>query len=83
MAMSFDWIFTSAIESPIIATKKVELEFTIKRLEKTESKVVDGIRLEPRVRLLPENSDFDPIEITENMVFQVWGVVTYTIHRAK
>ena len=61
----------------------IDGEFTIKRLEKIESKVVDGVRLEPRVRLLPENSDFNPIEITENMVFQVWGVVTYTIHRAK
>ena len=61
----------------------VDGDFTIKRLEKVESKVVDGLRLEPKVRLLPENSDFEPIEITENMVFQVWGVVTYTIHPAK
>ncbi len=61
----------------------VDGDFTIKRLEKTDSKFVNGVRIGPKIRLIPENSNFDPIEITENVVFQVWGVVTYTIHKAK
>ncbi len=33
--------------------------------------------------LLPENEEFDPIEVTEAVDFQVWGVVTYAIHKMK
>jgi DNA polymerase V len=36
-----------------------------------------------RIRLLPENSAFAPIEITGNMTFVVWGVVTSVIHRLR
>ena len=32
--------------------------------------------------LMPENSNFSPMKITEEMDFQVWGVVTYIIHKA-
>ena len=32
--------------------------------------------------LMPENSNFSPIKITEEMDFKVWGVVTYIIHKA-
>jgi DNA polymerase V len=46
-------------------------EYTVKRL-----KVVDG-----KVFLWPENASYQPIEITETMEFQVWGVVTYAIHK--
>ena len=46
-------------------------EFTVKRL-----KVADG-----KVFLWPENALYPPIEITETMEFQVWGVVTYAIHK--
>lgn len=34
-----------------------------------------------QIRLLPENPEFEPIEITGNMTFSVWGVVTSVIHR--
>lgn len=44
-------------------------EFTIKRLVITNRHVV----------LHPENAQFPPLVITEDMDFQVWGVVTYTI----
>lgn len=30
--------------------------------------------------LMPENDDFEAIQITEDMDFSVWGVVTYVIH---
>jgi len=34
-----------------------------------------------KVFLKPENNDFSPIEITEEMDFDIWGVVTYVIHK--
>ncbi|CDZ80672.1 LexA repressor [Candidatus Rubidus massiliensis] len=46
-------------------------EFTVKRLfinEKT-------------MQLLPENDNYPVIEITDQDEFQVWGVVTYVIHK--
>ena len=47
-------------------------EFTIKTLSRTK----DGA-----VRLLPANKDYSPIEITEEMNFEVWGVVTGSFRR--
>lgn len=47
----------------------LEGEFTLKR-----------IRLERnRVWLIPSNETFDPILVTPDDRFEVWGVVTYTI----
>ncbi len=46
-------------------------EFTVKRL-KIEGK---------KVSLLPENPRYQPIEVSEEADFQVWGIVTYVIHR--
>jgi DNA polymerase V len=46
-------------------------EFTIKRISKKEK----------RLFLAPENEDYKPIEITEEMDFQIWGVVIYSIHK--
>jgi len=48
----------------------LEGEFTVKRLKKKDKKLY----------LLAENENFEPIEITEDMDFEVWGVVTYVIH---
>lgn len=48
-------------------------EFTVKRLKK-----VNG-----GIYLIPENSHYQAVKISENMDFQVWGVVTYTIHQPK
>jgi len=31
--------------------------------------------------IVPENEEYAPIEITEEMDFSVWGVVTYAIHK--
>ncbi len=48
-------------------------EFTLKR-----------IRLEAnRIWLIPANENFDPILVTPDNRFQVWGVVTYTIRRVR
>lgn len=45
-------------------------DLTVKRLYKR-----DGI-----IRLLPENSQYQPIEIAETQSFEIWGVVTNVIH---
>ena len=34
-----------------------------------------------KVFLKPENDDFSPIEITEEMDFNIWGVVTYVVSK--
>tara|TARA_Y100000385_G_C12783543_1_gene504528 strand:+ start:108 stop:563 length:456 start_codon:yes stop_codon:yes gene_type:complete len=47
-------------------------EFTVKRVNMSDNTLY----------LMPENSSFSPIRITEEMDFQVWGVVTYIIHKA-
>lgn len=47
-------------------------EFTIKTLSRSK----DG-----KVRLLPANKDFKPIQITEEMQFEIWGVVTGSFRR--
>ena len=46
-------------------------EFTVKRIQKRAGKLY----------LKPENKNFSPIEIIEEMNFQVWGVVTHIIHK--
>ncbi len=47
----------------------IDGEFTLKR-----------IRLErERVWLIPSNESFDPILVTPDNRFEIWGVVTYTI----
>ncbi|HZH94313.1 MAG TPA: translesion error-prone DNA polymerase V autoproteolytic subunit [Flavisolibacter sp.] len=48
-------------------------EFTCKRLEKRLGKV----------RLMPENPKFDPIEISEFTDFSIWGVVRAIVIDAK
>jgi DNA polymerase V len=46
-------------------------EFTVKRIVKKGKKLI----------LAPENENYKPIEITEEMDFQSWGVVTFSIHK--
>lgn len=49
----------------------VEGDFTLKR-----------IRIEPdRVWLIPANETYDPIMITDDSRFVIWGVVTFVIKR--
>lgn len=46
-------------------------EFTIKRIEKRKNKLF----------LIPENEAFNQIEVTTEMDFKIWGVVTFAIHK--
>jgi len=47
-------------------------EFTVKRIRVFQEKIV----------LEAENPNYTPIQIDPNWDFQVWGVVTYVIHKA-
>jgi DNA polymerase V len=49
----------------------VDGEFTVKRLH------IDG----DSVSLMPENPAYEPITLSPYHHFQVWGIVTYCIHR--
>jgi DNA polymerase V len=46
--------------------------FTVKRYKKN----LDGT-----IWLIPENSDHQPIQVQRDDKFEVWGCVTYVIHR--
>lgn len=46
-------------------------EFTVKRISLQD----DGLYL------MPANSEFKPIRISEENEFQIWGIVTYVIHK--
>ena len=56
-----------------VVIAKLDGEFTVKTLEKKRGKI----------RLLPANSDFQPIELKDEQELQVWGVVTNVIHSLK
>jgi len=45
-------------------------EFTVKRISRKGEKLY----------LIPDNPDYDPVELHEDMDFSIWGVVTYVIH---
>ena len=60
-------------ENGDLAVCCVDGEFTLKR-----------IKIEPdRVWLIPSNETFDPIMVTPENEFTIWGVVTYTIKRKR
>ena len=49
----------------------IDGEFTVKRIKKKGSDLY----------LMPDNPEFKPIKIDDNMDFQVWGVVTYVVRK--
>lgn len=49
-------------------------EFTVKRIKITP---------ENEIYLIPENPDYSEIKIKETDDFQIWGVITYIIHRTR
>jgi len=68
--MLVDKSLTPKNRSVVLAV--IDGEFTVKRVNVSEKELY----------LMPENENFPPIKITEEMDFQVWGVVTYIIHKA-
>ena len=59
------------LRSIVIAV--IDGEFTVKRIS----------RINKQLYLIPDNSDYEPIKITSDMSFEIWGVVTHTIHKPK
>ena len=51
----------------------VDGELTVKRLYKKSG----------RWFLAPENPEFEPLEITRDINFHIWGVVIYSIHKMR
>lgn len=54
-----------------VVVASINGEFTVKRVQRR----ADGLYL------VSENSSFEPIKITEEMDFEIWGVVTHAIHQ--
>lgn len=48
----------------------VDSEPTVKQLEKRNGKL----------RLLPANKNYEPVEVSEQQSFEIWGIVTNVIH---
>lgn len=53
-----------------IVVAALDGQLTVKRLHKTNEKLC----------LMPENKEFDPIEVREGSEIYIWGVVTNVIH---
>ena len=51
----------------------IDGEFTVKRLAVNNESIY----------LMPENDSFSPIQINEYMDFQIWGIITHIIHKAR
>lgn len=60
-------------KSGSIVVAVVDGEFTVKRYE-----ISRGTQF-----LLPENDKYKPIEVKEGMQVEIWGVITYVIHKAE
>lgn len=56
-----------------IAVCVINGEFTVKRLKKEKGALY----------LVPENPGYRPIRVPEGSDFQVWGIVSYVIHKAQ
>lgn len=56
-----------------IVIARINDELTVKRI----------ILEEEKIYLMPDNCEYKPIEITEEMDFEVWGIVTYVIHQVE
>jgi DNA polymerase V len=54
-----------------IAVCIIDGEFTVKRLKKEDNKIL----------LIPENVEYKTIEVSEFNDFEVWGIVSYVVHK--
>ncbi len=48
-------------------------DFTLKRFLRQKNKII----------LMPENENYEPIEINDPQNFQIWGVVTSVVHKLR
>ena len=68
--MVVDRALSPANNSIVLAV--LDGEFTVKRIKKNENELY----------LMPANEQYQPMKITDDIDFQVWGVVTFIIHKA-
>lgn len=61
------------VKNNSIVIAQLDGEFTVKRIRKEGASLF----------LIPESPDYMPIKITDEMDFQLWGVVTFVIHQAQ
>ena len=61
------------VKSKDVVIAVINGEFTVKRIFIKSNKTY----------LVPENKKFSPVLIQDDMDFQIWGVVTHTIHAFK
>lgn len=69
-----DFVLVDRSLEPIngaVAVCVLNQDFTVKRIE----------RRGKRIRLLPSNAAFEPIEIQEGDELTIWGIVTYVIKK--
>ena len=59
-----------SVKNNSIVLAVIDSEFTVKSIKKNAGKLY----------LNPANDNYKPIEITEDMNFHVWGIVTFVIH---
>ena len=59
--------------SNCVVIASLDEELIVKRF------IMDGSRL----FLIPDNDEYKPIEIREEMSFEIWGVVSYSLHSLK
>ena len=59
-----------SVKNNSIVLAVIDNEFTVKSIKKNTGKLY----------LNPANVNYKPIEITEDMNFHIWGVVTFVIH---
>ena len=59
-----------SVKNNSIVLAVIDNEFTVKSIKKNAGKLY----------LNPANDNYKPIEITEDMNFHMWGVVTFVIH---
>ena len=64
-------VYTASNKSIVIAV--INGEFTVKRI----------LYIDKKMYLSPDNKKYNPIEITTDMDFEIWGVVTHVIHQYK
>ena len=57
-------------QSNNVVVAVIDGEFTVKKIYKNKNQIY----------LLPDNKNYKPIHIKEGMDFQVWGIVTHSIH---
>ena len=60
-------------KSKDIVIAVIDGEFTVKRIYNKSNKIY----------LIPSNKRYKYIPITDDMDFQIWGVVTHTIHHCR